>query len=110
MFGISPMQLVIILVIVVLLFGTKKLRGLGGDLGSAMKGFKKAMGDDDKEKDADFVTKETVEDKSVVDARDSGNTKNAEKTKSTESAESAESTKSAEKPGHQTKSEHKESN
>jgi sec-independent protein translocase protein TatA len=107
MFGISPMQLVIILVIVVLLFGTKKLRGLGGDLGSAMKGFKKAMGDDDKEKDADFVTKETVEDKSVVDARDSGNTKNAEKTKSTESAESA---KSAEKPGHQTKSEHKESN
>ena len=67
MFGISPMQLVIILVIVVLLFGTKKLRGLGGDLGSAMKGFKKAMGDDDKEKDADvdadFVTKEKVEDK-----------------------------------------------
>ena len=65
MFGISPMQLVIILVIVVLLFGTKKLRGLGGDLGSAMKGFKKAMGDDDKEKDADFVAKEKVEDKST---------------------------------------------
>jgi sec-independent protein translocase protein TatA len=63
MFGISPMQLVIILVIVVLLFGTKKLRGLGGDLGSAMKGFKKAMSDDDKEKDADFVAKDKVEDK-----------------------------------------------
>lgn len=68
MFGISPMQLLIILVIVVLLFGTKKLRGLGGDLGSAMKGFKKAMSDDDKEKDADFVTKEKVEDKSAIDA------------------------------------------
>ena len=95
MFGISPMQLVIILVIVVLLFGTKKLRGLGGDLGSAMKGFKKAMGDDDKDKDADFVTKETVEDKSVVD---------------TKNTESTESTINAEKPGQQTKSEHKESN
>ncbi|MFT4810996.1 MAG: sec-independent protein translocase protein TatA [Paraglaciecola sp.] len=87
MFGISPMQLVIILVIVVLLFGTKKLRGLGGDLGSAMKGFKKAMGDDDKEKDADvdadFVTKEKVEDKTTE------NTENTVK---------------------QTKSEHKESN
>jgi sec-independent protein translocase protein TatA len=69
MFGISPMQLLIILVIVVLLFGTKKLRGLGGDLGSAMKGFKKAMSDDDKDKednkDADFVAKEKVEDKST---------------------------------------------
>lgn len=65
MFGISPMQLVIILVIVILLFGTKKLRGMGGDLGSALKGFKKAMSDDDKDKDADadFATKEKVEDK-----------------------------------------------
>ena len=92
MFGISPMQLVIILVIVVLLFGTKKLRGLGGDLGSAMKGFKKAMGDDDKEKDADFVTKEKVEDKSTDNA---DNADNAEKTENTTQ---------------QTKSEQKESN
>lgn len=74
MFGISPMQLVIILVIVVLLFGTKKLRGLGGDLGSAMKGFKKAMSDDDKEKDADFIAKEKVEDKSTVDAENAEST------------------------------------
>jgi sec-independent protein translocase protein TatA len=76
MFGISPMQLVIILVIVVLLFGTKKLRGLGGDLGSAMKGFKKAMSDDDKEKDtdADFVAKETVEHKTTGDAENSKST------------------------------------
>lgn len=70
MFGISPMQLIIILVIVVLLFGTKKLRGLGGDLGSALKGFKKAINDDEneKEKDADFVAKEKVEDKTVDDS------------------------------------------
>lgn len=39
--GISVWQLLIIAVIVVLLFGTKKLRGIGGDLGGAVKGFKK---------------------------------------------------------------------
>jgi sec-independent protein translocase protein TatA len=57
MFGISPMQLIIILVIVVLLFGTKKLRNMGGDIGSAVKGFKKALED----KDADFKPDEKVE-------------------------------------------------
>lgn len=44
--GISVWQLLIIAVIVVLLFGTKKLRNLGGDLGSAVKGFKNAMTDE----------------------------------------------------------------
>ncbi len=52
--GISIWQLVIVLGIVVLLFGTKKLRNLGGDLGSAVKGFKKAMNDDE-QKDATEV-------------------------------------------------------
>ena len=46
--GISICQLLIILVIVLLLFGTKRLRNLGGDLGGAIKGFKKAMTDEDK--------------------------------------------------------------
>jgi sec-independent protein translocase protein TatA len=41
--GISIWQLLIILIIVVLLFGTKKLRSLGGDLGSAIKNFKDSM-------------------------------------------------------------------
>ena len=41
--GISIWQLLIILVIVVLLFGTKKLRGMGGDLGSAIKSFRKSV-------------------------------------------------------------------
>ncbi len=45
--GISIWQLLIVAVIVVLLFGTKKLRNIGGDLGSAVKGFKNAMGDED---------------------------------------------------------------
>ncbi|MGX9418594.1 twin-arginine translocase TatA/TatE family subunit [Vibrio sp. RC27] len=55
--GMSIWQLAIIAVIVVLLFGTKKLRGLGGDLGGAVKGFKKAIADEpqSKEKDADFA-------------------------------------------------------
>lgn len=55
--GIGIWQLVIILVIVVMLFGTKKLRNLGSDLGGALKGFKSAMKDDeDKDKDADDGT------------------------------------------------------
>lgn len=53
--GISIWQLVIILVIVLLLFGTKKLKGMGGDLGSAVKGFRKAMKDDDSAKVDDTI-------------------------------------------------------
>ncbi|MFT5612185.1 MAG: sec-independent protein translocase protein TatA [Polaribacter sp.] len=44
--GISIWQLLIVLVIVALIFGTKKLRGIGGDLGGAVKGFKKAISDE----------------------------------------------------------------
>jgi sec-independent protein translocase protein TatA len=47
--GISIWQLLIILAIVLLVFGTKRLKTLGGDLGSAIKGFRKAM-DKDEEK------------------------------------------------------------
>ncbi len=43
-FGIT--ELIIILVIVVLLFGTTKLKSLGNDLGSAIKGFRTAVSDD----------------------------------------------------------------
>lgn len=57
--GISIWQLVIIAVIVVLLFGTKKLRGLGGDLGSAVKGFKSAMTDEEKSVESLADKKET---------------------------------------------------
>ena len=48
--NIGWVQLLIVLVIVVLLFGTKKLKGIGSDLGGAIKGFKKAVS----EEDADF--------------------------------------------------------
>ncbi|WP_341708539.1 Sec-independent protein translocase subunit TatA [Halopseudomonas sp.] len=46
--GISLWQLLIVLVIVILLFGTKRLKNIGGDLGGAIKGFRKAMNDEDK--------------------------------------------------------------
>lgn len=61
--GISIWQLLIILVIVVLLFGTKRLKGIGTDLGGAIKGFKKAVSEE--EKDADFEQKKQVEEKSA---------------------------------------------
>ena len=57
MFGISPMQLVIILVIVVLLFGTKKLRNIGSDVGGAIKGFKDSISTDP----ADLEESESLE-------------------------------------------------
>jgi sec-independent protein translocase protein TatA len=50
--GISIWQLAIVLLIVVLIFGTKRLKSIGSDLGSAIKGFKGAMEkDEDKPKE-----------------------------------------------------------
>jgi len=49
--GISIWQLVIILVIVVLIFGTRRLKGMGSDLGGAIKGFKEAVSNDDDDDD-----------------------------------------------------------
>jgi len=51
--GISIWQLVIILVIVILLFGTKKLKNIGTDLGGAVKGFKDSVSNDKESEDAD---------------------------------------------------------
>ncbi|AKE51318.1 twin-arginine translocase TatA/TatE family subunit [Kangiella geojedonensis] len=44
-------ELIIILVIILLLFGTKKLRNAGGDVGAAFKNFKKAFKDEDDKKE-----------------------------------------------------------
>jgi Sec-independent protein translocase protein TatE len=44
---ISITKLLVVGALIVLLFGTKKLRSLGGDLGAAIKGFKKAMNEDE---------------------------------------------------------------
>jgi TatA/E family protein of Tat protein translocase len=60
-FGIT--ELIIVLVIVLLLFGTSKLKSLGGDLGSAIKGFRSAVSDDDEVK---TVTDEKESDTSTL--------------------------------------------
>ncbi len=59
----SIWQLLIVLVIVLLLFGTKRLRSLGGDLGSAIRGFKDGLKDDEKK------AQEENADDDVIDAK-----------------------------------------
>ncbi|NVK23036.1 MAG: Sec-independent protein translocase subunit TatA [Kangiellaceae bacterium] len=60
--GLSIWQLLIILVIIVLLFGTKKLRNIGGDLGGALKNFKNAVKDEEqKNEDVPAVEKRSAE-------------------------------------------------
>ncbi|WP_421848676.1 Sec-independent protein translocase subunit TatA [Marinomonas sp.] len=49
--GISIGQLLIVLAILVLIFGTKKLKNLGSDLGGAVKGFKEAVDKNDTEEE-----------------------------------------------------------
>jgi sec-independent protein translocase protein TatA len=64
--GISIWQLLIVLAIVILLFGTKKLKNIGGDLGGAVKGFKNAVKEGesekgDKQEQANLEKKDTAE-------------------------------------------------
>ncbi len=72
--GISPWSLLIILVIILLLFGTKRLRNMGGDLGGAFKSFKKSMKDEEEtvaaaKQEAEKVTHEVADDVGhVIDA------------------------------------------
>lgn len=62
--NIGWVQLLILLLIVVLLFGTSRLRNLGGDLGQALRSFRKAFSEDeestsDEHKDPDRLTEST---------------------------------------------------
>jgi sec-independent protein translocase protein TatA len=62
--GIGIWQLLIILLIVVMLFGTKRLKNLGSDLGGALKGFKTAIKEDEEEQTTevdDGITGETID-------------------------------------------------
>ena len=63
---IGPVQLLIVLLIVLAIFGTKRLRTLGSDLGSAVKGFRSAM--DDAEKKGDGTSSSKISDASRKDA------------------------------------------
>ena len=56
--GISVTQLLILLVIVMLVFGTKRLRNIGSDLGSAVKGFRKGIEDEPEDKEPEKLTTE----------------------------------------------------
>ena len=79
--GISLWQLLIILVIVLMVFGTKKLRNMGGDLGTAIKGFKKSV----KEEPAG---KEEPEGGNVIESASTESSENSE-TDATETPEKA---------------------
>ena len=74
--GISVWQLLIILLIVMMLFGTKRLRGLGSDLGAAIKGFKSSVSSDDAEKteeeaaEGDIAKSESAEDNAQLKEQD----------------------------------------
>lgn len=72
--GISIWQLLILLAVVILIFGTKKLKNVGGDLGSAIKGFKSAVKDGDAS-DGDAAKQEKV----AEDSADTANTESVKK-------------------------------
>ena len=60
--GISPLSLLLILLIVVLLFGTKKLRNIGSDLGGALRSFRQASREEkDRPDDQPTDEKRTIE-------------------------------------------------
>ena len=65
--GISIWQLLIILAIVLLLFGTKRLKNIGSDLGGAIKGFKGAMKEGEKEEEKKQEQIEKSESGTVVE-------------------------------------------
>lgn len=74
--GISFWQLLIVLLIIILLFGTTKLRNIGSDLGNAIKGFRSAVKDEEGKKDDDEAAKadsvnpkpETIQQQTQTDA------------------------------------------
>ena len=74
--GISVWQLLIVLLIVVLIFGTKRIKNIGGDLGGAIKSFRKGMTEADKAGDEISEIEQEFTDASPEDAsEESTNTK-----------------------------------
>lgn len=66
--GIGIWQLLIVLAIILLIFGTKRLRNLGGDLGGAIKGFKSAMSDEEKKEEQAAAQLKEQSEGEVIDA------------------------------------------
>lgn len=76
--GIGFRELLIILAIALLIFGAKKLRTIGSDLGSAVKGFKKAMNEGDEEEATKQIHQDKKPDASFEsESRDTSSSKNA---------------------------------
>ena len=71
--GISIWQLLIILAIVIMIFGTKKLKSLGSDLGSAVKGFRQSVTDKTEGKETEETAQASEE--STVQQKESTETK-----------------------------------
>ncbi len=59
--GIGMRELIIILLVVLLVFGAKKLRTIGADLGAAVKGFKKSMDDGDSDESVKQIRQESAD-------------------------------------------------
>jgi len=80
--GISIWQLLIILAIVLVLFGAKRLRNLGGDLGAAVKGFRSAMkeGEDETAKEAEKrISNDNDKEGTVIEGEVTSKSKHNEK-------------------------------
>jgi sec-independent protein translocase protein TatA len=73
--GISIWQLIIVAVIVLLLFGTKKLRNIGTDLGTAIKGFKKSVAEDATENNSADTLPDNNNNEKRVETKDKSTSK-----------------------------------
>ncbi len=81
--GISIWQLLIVLAIVVMLFGTKRLRTLGGDLGSMIKGFKNSMSSEEHKKEEEEEAQKILDAKNL-DQKNTAATPTAQTTEKTD--------------------------
>lgn len=71
--GISIWQLLIVLVIIMLIFGTKKLRNIGSDLGGAVKGFKDSMKDGEQDQQKRIADRDDKKSEAKQDEQDKHN-------------------------------------
>jgi sec-independent protein translocase protein TatA len=69
--GMSPVHWLIVLAVVLLIFGTKKLRNIGSDMGAAVKGFKDGMKNEDAAKaEAEQATQQVAQSTQTQTAKD----------------------------------------
>ncbi|HET7314802.1 twin-arginine translocase TatA/TatE family subunit [Salinisphaera sp.] len=85
--GISIWQLLILLAIVLLVFGSKRLRNLGPDLGSALKGFRSAMKDGDEQHESEDKDPKVVDHANREDASSHGQQHSHDKAAKKDSAD-----------------------